>query len=183
MKDFFSRSRQKGSASFAFFVVLFFAATALFFIIVLSQSGNKPLNRKDPGLHSPAAKFEKLESELSHFYIAMDEAEAMRSGSKYLGVVSEAENTIMQADALLEEAAKAQKGIVDGMMGGLSENYESRFTQADKFRMLSEKYHLPPEKIQKIKADVELMFLEELMAKYAPVVSEESSAEEPSHEK
>ncbi len=160
-------SKQTGSASFNFFAALFFIATVAFFIFVLCQPKNSGPPKKDLPAALRDARFEKLEGEISQFAVALDGAETMRSRRKYLEIVGAAEDKLIEADDLLDEALKTQKGLVDGMMGGLNENYEARFTRADKFEMLSKKYGLPVEKLRRLKANFELMFLEEFVEKFS----------------
>ena len=75
----------------------------------------------------------------------------------------------MESDDLLEKKLETQKGLFNGMIGGINENYESRFTSAEKLGMLSEKYGVPPDRLRALKADIEIMFLDEFAEKFSGI--------------
>ncbi len=168
-------SRQRGNASFALFVVLFFAATLFFFILFLKRSADGG-PRHAPAATTRDARLDKLEGEIYQLYTALDGAESLRSGSKYLEIVSAMEEKWNEADELWDQKTRGKKGLADGLMGGFNENYESRFSREDKFRMLSEKFGVPVEKIRALKADLEIMFTDELAEKFAPQPAETDPA-------
>lgn len=158
---------RRGSASFAFFVVLFMAATIVFFMTCLGRPKSGEVAGDPPPASPRVERLNKLQEEMGGLFTSLDGAEAMRSSSRYLEVIAAAEPKLIEADDLWEEEMKTQRGLVDGFMGGLSENYDVRFTNADKYRMLSEKYGLPVEKIRTLKADIEIMFMAEFADKFA----------------
>ena len=166
MKIFHSKFCQKGSGTFAVLAVLFFLATILFFVFFLMQP--KSAAEKTIRTALQDARIEKLQGEMSQLFITLGDVERMRDRRRYLEVTAAASKRLIEADDLWEQRMKTQKGLADGMMGGLNENYEAHFTRADKFQMLSEKYGLPAEKLRSLKGDFEVMFADEFAEKFSP---------------
>lgn len=167
-----SAIKKRGSASFAAFVVLLFAVMTLFFVFYLM----KPKNGPPPASTTPEldSRIEKLEGEFSQLTQSLQDVETMKNRSKYLEILGAAEKKLIASDDLWDEKEKVQKGLRDGMLGGINENYEARFSPQEKFQMLSEKFDLPVDKIRALKADVEILFSDELAEKFAPAPADGS---------
>ncbi len=174
---------QKGSVSFTLFVLALSVGMVGFALYLL----NLPLQKKQaaPAVHTaPAAateaelKMAQLQGELFQLYTAMDGFESMRNSSKYLEIAGEAGKKLIEADDLWEEHAKARHGAFDGMIGGIVENYEGRFTSAEKLEMLGKKYGISPDKLRLIQAELEIMFSSDLAEKYAGSVMETAEEHE-----
>jgi predicted exporter len=177
---FFLTLNRKGSAFFAVFGVLFLLATIFFFVYFLAQPRPGAPGAKGSKADPQDAKIERVQGEIFQLYTSIMEAEKMRDRRKYLEITGVAAQKVLEADDLWEQKTKSQKGLADGLMGGFNENYEARFMRADKFQMLSEKYGLPPERLRALKADIEVMFTDELAEKFAPMPEgEEVPAEAP----
>ena len=168
MKIFQPKIGQKGSGLFAVLTVLFFIATILFFVFFLIQPKPNAAAGKKAKTALEDARIEKLQGEMSQLFITLGDVERMRDRRRYLEVAAVAAQKLNEADDLWDRRMRSQKGLADGMMGGMNENYESHFTRADKFQMLSEKYSLPVGKLRSIKGDLEVMFADELAEKFSP---------------
>ncbi len=170
---------QKGSGLFAVLGFLFFVTTILFFVFFLFQPKSALEKKARTALED--TRIEKLQGEMSQLFITLGDVERIRDRRRYLEVAAAASRKLVEADDLWEKRMKTSKGLADGMMGGLNENYEAHFTRADKFRMLSEKYGLPTEKLRSLKGDVEVMFADELAEKFspAPEAAPENAKEDP----
>jgi hypothetical protein len=153
---------ERGSASFNFFVVVFFIGAIVFFWFFLNY-GKKPA--KPAGLNP---KIEKLDGEVNQLYTTMTEAESMHDRRKYMEILSVASPKLVQADEIWEEEIKARRGTFHGMMAGMSENYDAYFSPEEKFEMLSEKYKIPVATLRTLKADIELVFSEQFVEKFTP---------------
>ena len=159
---------QKGSGLFAVLGFLFFVATILFFVFFLFQPKSAAEKKAKTALED--ARIEKLQGEMSQLFITLGDVERMRDRRRYMEVTAAASRKLVKADDLWEKRMKTSKGLADGMMGGMNENYEAHFSRVDKFRMLSEKYGLSVEKLRSLKGDLEVMFADELAEKFSPAV-------------
>ncbi len=157
---------RKGSVFFGIFSALFLVAF-LIFVFVYSRGGPdaKPSKHADE-------KIVRLEEEIGRLLISLDEAESIRDREKYLEILGLADKKYAESDSLWEADLMARQGTVDGMMGGMNEIYEARFTNADKFAMLSEKYGVPVDQLRLLKADLEIMFAMEYSEKFTPAPEE-----------
>ena len=162
---------QKGSGLFAVLAFLFFVATILFFVFFLAQP-HPERKAKNTKTALEDAKIDRLQGEMSQLFITLGDVERMRDRRRYLEVVAAAARRLSETDVLWEKKMKSQKGLADGMMGGLNENFEAHFTRDDKFQMLSEKYAIPAGKLRSLKADFEIMFADELAEKFSPAPEE-----------
>ncbi len=161
---------QKGSMSFEFFVGLFLAGLLILSFFLVSLSWNRPAAVNA----APAApvsgedlKLGELDEQIYHLYQALGDVETMRNTRKYLGIVKDAVKKIIRSDYLWEKKTRSKKGIMSGMAAGLNEVYEARFTTNDKFTMLSKKYGLSPSALRRLKADFEIMFMDEYADKFS----------------
>src|SRR5258708_1663490 len=107
---------RKGSASFAFFVVVLSVALVAFSIFVLTLPKNPPpADQENPKAAPQDAELGKLQNEIFRLYDALDEAEGRRNRGKYLEILNVAEKKLMKSDALWEEKTKPKKGAFDGL--------------------------------------------------------------------
>ena len=160
----------RGSATIAVLAVTFVVCIIFFFTYFLSKPKDHSHARKPAAELSPRqARLDQLDGELFQLLTTLSDVETLRDRHRYLEVAGAASKKLTEADELWDQESRFQKGLVNGMMSGMSENYESRFTREDKLGMLSEKYGVPVERLRALKADLEILFWDELADKFVPV--------------
>ncbi len=166
---------QRGSATLVILVLSMLIGMAIF-IYYLSHLPNQRVSANiEPGPDtSTEKKTYELQGDLFKLYTSLDGFEAMKNRRKYLQVLQSAERKLMQLDSLWDAKSRKQNAVFDGMRSGLNEYYEVRFTPEEKLQILSRKFGLPVNKLRRLKANLEIMFTEELAEKFAP-------AEEPQY--
>lgn len=162
------RPDPRGSASFALFGAAILAGLVIFWWYLSSLPG-KYGPPKNPAALKAASWEERvygLQGDLFRLYTSLDAYEAMKNRRKYLQILQSAERKLIALDDLWDEKTQSQKGIFDGMRSGLNDYYEVRFTPDEKFEMLARKFGMPKSKLRRLKADIEIMFSEELYDKF-----------------
>ena len=158
----FRRSEQ-GSVSFEVFVAILVVGLVVFSFFLMNLPKKSAV---DPKEKPEDAKLATLDDDIYHLYLSLSDIETMRNSRKYMRIVGDAEKKIIQSDYLWEKKNKSGQGSLSGMAAGLNENYEARFTTTEKFHMLSSKYGLPARQLRRLKADLEIMFMQEYADKY-----------------
>ena len=157
-----------------FLTALSLAVGAAFFYFHPRQHRKTSSSLVTPEAAEEAAdgkKLEKIQEEMAHISMALEQAEDLRDKKAYMQALARAAGKNIEADEIWEkwqEKDASAKGLKEGMEHALFEKYARPFTSVEKFEMLSSQYNLPQETLRTLKSEMEIMFAEEFEEKFRP---------------
>ncbi|GEM_PF-2388500 len=126
-------------------------------------------DEKDREFHTAISR---LEGDIDRYFEAMWLAEELGDRKRYMDLVHVSALKNLEADTLWFEwqAYKKKKGLMaEGVKQAVMEMPPlPGFTDADKFKMLSEEHGLSEDALRALKAEIEILFSEELLEKFGP---------------
>jgi hypothetical protein len=132
-------------------------------------------DEKDHEFHKAISR---LESDIDRYDEAMWLAEELGDRKRYMELVHASAGKNLEADTLWFEWQdhKKKKGLMaEGVKQAVMELPPlSGFNNTDKFKMLSEEHGLSEDVLRALKAEIEILFSDELLEKFGPVPTQDS---------
>lgn len=117
-------------------------------------------------------RIQRIERELEGMTQALYRAEEFGDRAKYMEIARAAAARSLDADALWYEwraHTEREGAVAEGMEQALFEGWKPvRFTERDKFELLAAEHGVTPDTVRALKAQIEVLFWEELADKFAP---------------
>jgi hypothetical protein len=130
-------------------------------------------------------KLDELNRQMMNYSDAMYLAEELGDRKAYAENARQGAQKLIEADAewnRLQELQGDQKGMMLGLRHGVTEEPIHKFTEKEKFQMISEAHGLTEETARAVKAEIEMMFADEFAEKFAtdPQAAAEEEVDKPS---
>lgn len=118
------------------------------------------------------AEIARIESDIDRYYDAMDFAEEVGDRQLYVELVRVSAEKNLEADTAWfrwQEHKRRRGSFAEGVKHAVLEAPPlPGFSNDEKFRMLSERHGLPVETLRALKAQMEVLFMDEMLEKFGP---------------